>query len=392
MKKCILSLFLLSTPIFYTGCSSLEKPSIVIDKIIKSPGAYIDTLKNPSEFPIEELPEVLNIDDMLIQNPLKDEETVKMSLLNETTLSSTHIVQVRKEAEVKLHFHKKHSKTISIKKGQGIAILNGTRYFVKPGSILQVPSRTKYKFINTGKGLFVSLSVFTPPFGGKDITYVKEEIIDKPPSEAEKEREKLQKKNLVTKKQKPKKDNTYRLPPDTSVTLPPKEHIEKKLMGNSNFFKNEPRKENSYKLPEPDFNNKDSINNFLPDQSDARPDENNDDFFTDEIDSLLNDEDVPSDTNDTNEFVFDNDIDGPENEENFTYETDDEWGYDNFELKDTKTYEYVRDDKQFEETEDGFISEDLDFEDDLNNLNKLRDENIISEDEYQKRMSYILEN
>ncbi|MGR3318959.1 MAG: cupin domain-containing protein [Candidatus Anammoxibacter sp.] len=177
-----------------TGCSSVKNPVSVIDKIIKTPSVYIETLKHPTEFPEEFLPEVFDIDEILKQNPLESGEIVKILLLGEGRLASTHFVQVRKDSEIKPHFHKKHDKTISVKKGQGIAILNGTRYLVKPGMILQIPSNTEYRLINTGEGVFVALSVFTPPFDGSDITYVKEKIIEKPNSEALKEKEKREKK------------------------------------------------------------------------------------------------------------------------------------------------------------------------------------------------------
>ena len=202
MKTRDLCIFFLASLLLQTGCSSVKNPVSVFDKIIKTPSVYIETLKHPTEFPEEFLPEVLNIDEILQQNPLESGEIVKILLLGEGKLASTHFVQVRKDSEIKPHFHKKHDKTISVKKGQGIAILNGTRYLVKPGTVIQIPSKTEYRLINSGEGVFVALSVFTPPFDGSDITYLKEEIIDKPDSEAQKEKEKREKKkgnNLIVK-------------------------------------------------------------------------------------------------------------------------------------------------------------------------------------------------
>ncbi|MGR3176903.1 MAG: cupin domain-containing protein [Candidatus Anammoxibacter sp.] len=204
MKTRDLCLFFFTSLLIQTGCLSVKTPVSVFDKIIKTPRVYIETLKHPTEFPEEFLPEVLDIDEMLKQNPLENDEIVKILLLSEGKLSSTHFVQVRKDSEIKPHFHKEHDKTISVKKGKGIAILNGTRYLVKPGMVLQIPSNTEYRFINTGDGVFVALSVFTPSFDGSDITYVKEKIIDKPNSEAQKEKKKKQKRknnNLIVKEE-----------------------------------------------------------------------------------------------------------------------------------------------------------------------------------------------
>ena len=190
---CILFLFI-TISIIVIGCSSGKGPSSVINKIVNTPNVYIETLKHPTEFPEEYLPEVMDIDKMLEQNKLGEDEIVKILMIGESKLSSSHFVQVRKDSEIKPHFHKKHDKTISVKKGKGIAILNGTRYLIRPGTVIQVPSKTRYQFINTGDDVFVGLSVFTPPFDGKDITYVKEEVRDIPVSEAQKEKEKLEKK------------------------------------------------------------------------------------------------------------------------------------------------------------------------------------------------------
>ena len=191
-KRCLYILIFAPLLASY-GCSSNKTSSSFIDKIARTPGVYIENLKHPTEFPEEFLPTVLNIDDFIAKNPLKDDEDAKMLLFSTSKLTSTHFVQVRKDAELKKHFHKNHDKNISVKKGKGIAILNGIRYLVKPGSALQVPAGTEYKIINTGDDTFIALSVFTPPFNGEDITFVKEEEIERPPSEAQKEKKKLEK-------------------------------------------------------------------------------------------------------------------------------------------------------------------------------------------------------
>lgn len=182
------------------GCSSVKKPRMVIDKIINTPRVYIETLKHPTEFPTEYIPEVLNIEETLKLNPLGEGEDVKLLLISESKLSNTYFVQIRKDSEIKTHYHKAHDKTVYVKKGRGIAILNGTRYLVQPGTVLQIPNNTQFKLINTGDELFVAVSVFTPPFDGKDIIYPKEEEGIKEASEAEKEKRRLEKEKgkLVT--------------------------------------------------------------------------------------------------------------------------------------------------------------------------------------------------
>lgn len=182
---------------------------MVIDKIINTPRVYIESLKHPTEFPTEYIPEVLDIEETLKLNPLGDEEDVKLLLISESKLANTYFVQVRKGSEIKTHYHKVYDKTVYIKKGRGIAILNGTRYFVQPGTVLQIPNNTRFKFINTGDELFVAVSVFTPPFDGKDIIYPKEEEGIEEVSVAEKEKRRIEKEKgrLATDKDNTGKDN-----------------------------------------------------------------------------------------------------------------------------------------------------------------------------------------
>ena len=109
-----------------------------------------------------------NIEDVAEKNPLGEGEEVKITDVGENKNSSMHLVQVCKNGELHLHYHKRHDEVVYVKKGSGIATLDGTRYMVKPGSILQVPAKTVHKFLNTGGEPFVAVSIFSPPFDGRD--------------------------------------------------------------------------------------------------------------------------------------------------------------------------------------------------------------------------------
>jgi hypothetical protein len=85
-----------------------------------------------------------------------------------------HLIQVRQNAELKGHYHKYHDEVIYVKKGSGIATLDDTRYLIKPGSILQVPNKTVHKFLNTGDEVFIAVSIFSPSYDGRDIKFIKE--------------------------------------------------------------------------------------------------------------------------------------------------------------------------------------------------------------------------
>lgn len=380
MKKCILCILFFAISTAYIGCSSLEKPSMVFDKIVKAPSAYIETLKHPTEFPTEYLPEVLDIEDILAKNPLKDDENVKISLISETKFASTHFVQVRKKAEIKPHFHKKHDKTISIKKGNGIAILNGIRYFVKPGTVLQVPSKTRYKFINTGDELFVSLAVYTPPFDGKDMNYIEEEYVDKPRSEAQKEKEKREKNELITKRKKAEagyvQEKGQSLNPNNVTRVTPQNSNQISATDNSDVFNNNYNQTYSY--------DGDSGYNIDSNAYSSIGEE----YVTDEIDELFN-ESSQVNTKQENTIKPQYETGNPDNDFMFEDEND---MIDNFnQSKPPGAFEFPYK-NSFDGNNETSANEDFDFEKEIEKLNQLRDNNIISEDEYQYKMSKILDN
>lgn len=420
MKKSYFYLLLFSVLFIPSGCSSLEKSSSVIDKIIKTPGGYIETLKHPTKFPEEFLPEVLNIDDIISQNPLSEGENVKILLVGESKLSSTHFVQVREGCEIKPHFHEKHDKTISIKRGKGIAVLNGTRYLVEPGMVIQVPSSAKFKFINTGTERFVALYVFTPPFDGKDIKYIKEEVKENPESEAQKEKNKLEKegKTVVLKDENRKDEkvnnkNMYNPEGTTNKFNELENKFENDKYDSSTENYNESTKHDlsgtlPYKSAVKDTkssgseNSGNDVNDMYTheDEQTYTHDLNNDntldgekkignEFMTDDIDSLIYDTEfddndsgnvpypsIPEDSSKeftkSNEFVYDSNKD-------FLDKTD----------KTKESYEYAADDVIFD-TEELSISEDGNVDSQIEELNRLKDSNLITEDEYRHKIAELL--
>ena len=71
------------------------------------------------------------------------------------------------------HYHKSHDEILYIKKGSGILALNGTRHAVKEGMVVMIPRSSIHKYINTGKETSITISMFSPPFDGKDIKVLK---------------------------------------------------------------------------------------------------------------------------------------------------------------------------------------------------------------------------
>ena len=138
------------------------------------PANFVESLKHPTKFPEVYSSTVNNIEEVAGKNPLGENEEVKVTDVGENKNSSMHLVQVRENGELRPHYHKRHDEVLYVKKGSGIVTLDGTRYMVKPGSILQVPAKTVHKFLNTGGEPFVAVSIFSPPFDGRDEKRIKE--------------------------------------------------------------------------------------------------------------------------------------------------------------------------------------------------------------------------
>lgn len=132
------------------------------------PVNFVESLKHPTKFPEVFSFTVQDIEEIVAKNPLSENEDTRITDVSENKNSSMHLIQVRENGELHPHYHKRHDEVIYIKKGSGIATLDGTRYMIKPGSILQIPSKTVHKFLNTGEEPLIAISIFSPPFDGRD--------------------------------------------------------------------------------------------------------------------------------------------------------------------------------------------------------------------------------
>ncbi|MCF6158492.1 MAG: cupin domain-containing protein [wastewater metagenome] len=155
------------------------------------PPNFVESLKHPTKFPEVYSTDVKNIEDVVDKNSLGEDEEVRITSISVNRNSSMHLIQVRENGELYPHYHKRHDEIIYVKKGSGVATLDGSRYLIKPGSVIQIPSRTVHKFLNTGDELFVAVSIFSPPFNGRDEKVIKEKR--KPNRGAKKEKRLVQK-------------------------------------------------------------------------------------------------------------------------------------------------------------------------------------------------------
>jgi quercetin dioxygenase-like cupin family protein len=142
----------------------------------KKPGEFIESLRNPTSFPEIFLPEIKYIDEIVEEKSPADDENVMIIPLGKDKSTSVYLFQIRQGAEMNAHSHKSHDEILYIKKGSGLIILNGSRHVVKEGMVVMIPRQTIHKYVNTGKETNITVSMFSPPFDGKDIKVLEKTI------------------------------------------------------------------------------------------------------------------------------------------------------------------------------------------------------------------------
>ena len=158
LSKNVILLIISVSVLVVCGCLSTKKP-----------GEFVESLRNPTSFPEIYLPEIKYIDEIIEEKSLADNESVKIIPLGRDKSTSVYLFQIREGAQMGAHSHKTHDEILYIKKGRGVLILDGSRHIVKEGMVVMIPRKSVHKYLNTGKETNIAVSMFSPPFDGKDI-------------------------------------------------------------------------------------------------------------------------------------------------------------------------------------------------------------------------------
>jgi mannose-6-phosphate isomerase-like protein (cupin superfamily) len=75
---------------------------------------------------------------------------------------------------VKSHYHRDRDEVVYLIRGHGLLVMAGKEYEVRPGHAYLVPKGTIHSFVNLGPDAAVVLSVFSPPFDGRDRIFVED--------------------------------------------------------------------------------------------------------------------------------------------------------------------------------------------------------------------------
>ncbi|OHB74602.1 MAG: hypothetical protein A2Z34_04590 [Planctomycetes bacterium RBG_16_59_8] len=109
--------------------------------------------------------------DILREKRLGPSEAVSIIDVTRSSKNSVHLVQVR--GEIAPHYHRDRFELVYILSGSGLFTLRQQgkveiNRMVKAGDIFSIPAGSVHSFHNDGETPTIALSIFTPPFDGKD--------------------------------------------------------------------------------------------------------------------------------------------------------------------------------------------------------------------------------
>ncbi|MHC4268416.1 MAG: cupin domain-containing protein [Planctomycetota bacterium] len=162
LLKNVIILFISAAFLAVFGCKATPKP-----------GDFVESLRNPTSFPEIYKPEIKYIDEIVKEQSLTEEENIKVVPLGQDKSSSIYLFQIGQNEQTGAHYHKSHDEIVYIKKGSGMLEIDGTRHSVKEGMVVMIPRASRHNYVNTGDETNIAISIFSPPFDGKDIKVVK---------------------------------------------------------------------------------------------------------------------------------------------------------------------------------------------------------------------------
>lgn len=113
-----------------------------------------------------------NCQEIIKENPIGENENIKVTPLFKNEDSSHFIIQIRDRE--KPHIHETHDLTVIVKKGKGILHLGKDELPMRRGDIAFIPKGVLHYFVNTSSEPSIAYVIFTPFYDGKDMKPVDE--------------------------------------------------------------------------------------------------------------------------------------------------------------------------------------------------------------------------
>ena len=102
--------------------------------------------------------------------PADDGKLITAIEIFRTPHSSGHALRV--VADVKPHYHELHEETLVVQSGGGVFDLGGVLHTLREGDVIVIPRKTVHSFSPGGGKPCTVLSIFTPPFDGRDRIWI----------------------------------------------------------------------------------------------------------------------------------------------------------------------------------------------------------------------------
>ncbi len=116
----------------------------------------------------------LKIQEKLKNPPAEWKAPLVMENLGRTDMVSSHLVWIKTHEN--LHYHATHEGTVVLLKGHGHFRIGDQNIALKPGDVVTIPRGVVHAFTNESKGPAAAYVIFAPPFDGKDVVEVGEQV------------------------------------------------------------------------------------------------------------------------------------------------------------------------------------------------------------------------
>ena len=84
----------------------------------------------------------------------------------------TSVAAIATREPVRVHYHALHDEIVVVHSGEGTMRLGDEQFRVRPGDVIFIPEGTRHGFTPSEGGVATVVSVFAPPFDGRDRVFV----------------------------------------------------------------------------------------------------------------------------------------------------------------------------------------------------------------------------
>lgn len=123
---------------------------------------------NQSEFPLVQV----NLIDLAQQKSVDTKDGLNITQVASGKNASVNLVMGPPGSILKMHYHQYRDEITYCIKGQAVMNVSGEELVMKAGDLMYIPALMLHGSEVTGNETLQLISIFTPPFDGKDRIYV----------------------------------------------------------------------------------------------------------------------------------------------------------------------------------------------------------------------------